>query len=84
MSGTQQTGDPRYAMEALFGERRVSEFLLYGINEAGQPVFSEVLRSQERAALPALAKERLRQWPGVEIWEGPMCLIRLARTPARN
>ena len=26
--------------------------------------------------------ERLRDWPAVEIWEGPMCIVRLKRAPA--
>jgi hypothetical protein len=59
----------------------VSNFLLYGLNEAGQTVFSELLRGRERSDLQALAEARLKDWHVVEIWEGPMCLVRLRRAP---
>lgn len=60
----------------------VAEFLLYGLDETGRTIFSEVLQGTERGALPALARERLRDWRAVEIWDGPMCVVRMRR-PAR-
>jgi hypothetical protein len=57
----------------------MSEFTLYGLNEAGKAAHSEVLRAVDRAALPGLARERLSRWAAVEIWEGPICLVRLGR-----
>jgi len=62
---------------------RVSDFLLYGIDEDGRAAFSEVLTGLARSSLQALARERLLDWPAVEIWEGPMCVVRLKR-PAAN
>lgn len=64
------------------GGRIVADFLVYGLNEAGQPVHTEMLRGCEREALRALARERLDQWHAVEIWEGPICLVRLSRAPS--
>ena len=60
-------------------ETGVSNYLLYGLNEAGDAAHSEVLRSMEQAALHSLAHERLRDWPAVEVWDGPMCVVRLHR-----
>ena len=60
----------------------MSQFQLYGIDEAGHAAFSELLRDVERDALGALARERLREWHAVEIWEGPVCLVRLRRSSA--
>lgn len=59
----------------------VAQFQLYGINEAGEAAFSEALRDVAREDLRALASERLRHWYAVEIWEGPICLVRLRRPP---
>jgi len=60
----------------------VADFLLYGIDEQGEAVFSEVLHGCDRAALRAKASERLQDWPAVEVWEGPMCIVRLKRAAA--
>ena len=57
-------------------------FLLYGINEIGQTVFSQLLHGIDRADLRALADARLRDWHAVEVWEGPVCLLRMRRTRA--
>ena len=58
----------------------MSQFELYGIDEAGETAWCESLRDVDRGALGALAAERLREWHGVEIWEGPVCLVRIKRT----
>lgn len=60
----------------------MSDFLLYGMDAAGETLFSEVLQGRERAALRAIAGERLHDCHAVEIWEGPMCVLRLQRTAA--
>jgi hypothetical protein len=60
----------------------VAEFLFYGIDDSGRAAFSEMLSGCDREALPALARARLEIWPTVEIWEGPMCVVRLRRAPA--
>lgn len=60
----------------------MADFLLYGIDETGEAVFSEVLHACDRAALRARAEQRLHDWPAVEIWEGPMCVVRLKRAAA--
>lgn len=62
----------------------MAEFLFYGLDENGEPAFSEALTGMEREQIQVLARERLRDWHGVEIWEGPMCLVRLHRVmPSR-
>ena len=60
----------------------MSDFLLYGLDAAGEAVFSEMLIVHDRAALSALARQRLLDWPAVEVWEGPMCVLRMQRTEA--
>lgn len=68
-------------MESGVGEViGVADFLFYGIDENGRAEFSKVLRGQERWALEPLARQGLRRWHGVEIWHGPMCVVRLRRT----
>lgn len=57
----------------------VSDFLLYGMNAAGDAVFAEELCGLDRAALHDLAGERLRDWHAVEIWDGPMRVLRMQR-----
>lgn len=58
----------------------MSDFLLYGLDATGEPVFSEVLNGRDRASLPEIAGQRLLDWHAVEIWEGPMCVLRMQRT----
>jgi hypothetical protein len=52
---------------------------LYGIDEAGGTAFTEILGEMDLEALRALARERLRDWSTVEIWQGPVCVVRLRR-----
>lgn len=66
------------------GDVRVSDFLLYGLDASGEAIFSELLSGHERAALAAIARQRLAQWHGVEIWEGPMCVLRMQRPKPHN
>jgi hypothetical protein len=57
----------------------VADLQLYGINEAGETAHSEVLTGEDSDRVRALAAERLRQWHTVEVWDGPVCLIRVRR-----
>lgn len=57
----------------------MNELLLYGLDEAGEPAFTERLRTTDRSAVRALAAARLQDWHAVEVWEGPMCIVRLRR-----
>jgi hypothetical protein len=61
----------------------LSDFTLYGLDAAGELLHAEMLRGADRRSLDRLARERLEQWPSVEVWEGPMCLVRLRR-PAQS
>lgn len=61
------------------GGRGVSEFILYGLNADDETAFCEMLRDVARVDLPAVARERLKDWHAVEIWEGPICLVRMRR-----
>jgi hypothetical protein len=60
----------------------VANFTLYGLDEAGRTSASELLRDVERGALRQIAEQRLERFSRVEIWEGPVCILRLARTKA--
>jgi hypothetical protein len=60
---------------------RVATFQLFGINGAGETAFTQLLRTSDQEAVHAIARERLSEWPVVEVWEGPVCLLRLRRSP---
>jgi hypothetical protein len=60
----------------------VTDFLLYGLNEAGEAAFCELLCDHDRETLRTLAHARLRDWSADEIWEGPVCVVRLRRPKA--
>ena len=60
----------------------MSDFLLYGLDEVGEAVFSELIVGRDRVGLPDIARERLTEWHAVEIWEGPMCVLRMQRPKA--
>jgi len=55
------------------------EFLFYGLDEAGRTASSERLHGLDLPALRALAQERLSVFHAVEVWEGPLCVVRLRR-----
>ena len=55
--------------------------LLYGLDQAGAPAFEEELGAEDRPRLRVLATARLRDWQGVEVWDGPLCVLRLRRQP---
>lgn len=57
------------------------ERVLYGLDRAGEPAFSERLPPHDPADLRALAAERLSRCHAVEVWEGPTCILRL-RNPS--
>jgi hypothetical protein len=59
----------------------VSDLLFYGLDEAGGMALTEQLSRRDAAALKALARERLDQFHAVEIWDGPLCVVRLRRAP---
>lgn len=61
----------------------MGDLRLYGLDEAGEPVFAEDLAASERSGLRALAERRLADWPAVEVWDGPLCVVRLSRAHAR-
>jgi hypothetical protein len=84
MSGFGQT-TPR-GPDYVGADREVSvpTYVLYGLNEAGVAAHAEELSAETRMTLEGLARERLRSWPGVEIWDGPVCIVRLTRTAAET
>ena len=59
----------------------MATFQLFGINGAGEAAFTQLVQTTDREAVHALARERLNDWPAVEVWEGPVCLLRLKRAP---
>lgn len=60
----------------------MGDLRLYGLDEAGETVFSEDLAAGERSHLRALAERRLAEWHAVEVWDGPLCVVRLRRRGA--
>jgi len=57
------------------------ELLLYGLNEAGEPVLAERLSADQRPHIRDLAAARLTSHHAVEVWEGPTCILRLRGGP---
>jgi hypothetical protein len=60
----------------------VGDLRLYGLDEAGEAVFSEDLAAGDRGDLRALAERRLADWHAIEVWDGPLCVVRVRRRPA--
>ncbi len=60
----------------------MSELLLYGLDEGGETAFTERLAEADRPQLRALARARLDRFAQIEVWDGPMCILRLRRDPA--
>jgi len=57
------------------------DLLLYGLNEAGEPVLAEQFPAELRADIHRLAAERLATHHAIEVWEGPTCILRLRGGP---
>jgi hypothetical protein len=55
------------------------DLVLYGLNEAGEPAYAERLPPERRGDIGALAAERLAGHHAVEVWEGPVCILRVRR-----
>ncbi|MDB5448916.1 MAG: hypothetical protein JWQ52_44 [Phenylobacterium sp.] len=81
MSDVVQT--PRRISHIRFAQRGsiVTRLLFYGLDEAGETTFAEEVPRQDSAALRALAAARLSEFHAVELWDGPLCIIRLRRAP---
>jgi hypothetical protein len=60
----------------------MSEIVLYGLDAAGAPIFTERLAPADRERLRAIAETRLAAHQAVEVWQGPMCVVRLRRPPS--
>jgi hypothetical protein len=59
----------------------LSDLLLYGLDEGGETAFTERLGDADRARLQSIARARLDRFAQVEVWDGPMCVLRLKRDP---
>jgi len=57
----------------------VGDLRLYGLDATGEVAFAEDLPAGERGDLRAWAERRLADWPAVEVWDGPLCVVRLSR-----
>lgn len=55
------------------------ERLLYGLNEAGEPAFTQSLSGRDGEQFREYADKRLAEFHTVEVWEGPLCILRLRR-----
>lgn len=65
----------------MVGNEDVGELLLYALDEAGETAFAEQLQTADRASVRARAEARLRDHHAVEVWDGPLCVLRLRRRP---
>jgi hypothetical protein len=83
MSGAGQTAARAgaYVKVEPRGPRRL-ELLLYGLDENGEPAFSERLEPHHRTRLREHAARRLERFHAVEVWDGPTCVLRLRRPHA--
>ncbi|WP_133254919.1 hypothetical protein [Phenylobacterium hankyongense] len=61
----------------------MTKLLFYGLDEAGDATFTEEVPRQDTAALRAMAAARLSDFHAVEVWDGPLCVVRLRRAPQR-
>lgn len=62
----------------------MAELMLYGLDAAGEAVFTRRLGPGEREAFRTLADEHLKAYHTVEVWEGPLCILRLRRKAAEE
>lgn len=60
----------------------VADLVLYGLDAAGEAAFTRQLGSADRARFRDLANEHLKDYPSVEVWDGPLCVLRLRRKAA--
>lgn len=56
-------------------------WLLYCLNSQGRVSATEKLVPMSRAELRQVAAERLATCHGVEVWDGPICTLRLNTRP---
>ena len=59
----------------------MGELLLYALDEAGETAFAEQLQTADRGNARELAEAKLRDHHAVEVWDGPLCILRLRRRP---
>jgi hypothetical protein len=62
----------------------VGEIILYGLDETGRPLLAERLPEADRDRLPLIAEQRLQLCHAVEVWYGPMRVLRLRRPAAQE
>lgn len=61
------------------GSGCLGDILLYGLDEAGETAFTAQLRETDRDRLRDIAREHLARHVAVEVWDGPLCVVRLRR-----
>lgn len=54
-------------------------FRLYGLSEDSQLLSTEQLSAERVEEARRIATDRLLRFPKVELWEGPVCVLRRAR-----
>jgi hypothetical protein len=62
----------------------VDQIVLYGLDETGRAAFTERLPEADRDRLSLIADQRLQACHAVEVWYGPMCVLRLRRPVAQQ
>jgi hypothetical protein len=53
--------------------------VLYGLDADGEAAFTRRLTPADRDGFRDLAAEHLTDYPTVEVWDGPLCVLRLRR-----
>ena len=57
----------------------MADLVLYGLDERGETVLREILTAADRPRLRDIARARLDRCNKVEVWDGPLCVVRLNR-----
>jgi hypothetical protein len=52
---------------------------MYGLDVAGEPAFTRLISPAEREGFRDLAQEHLKDYHTIEVWDGPLCVLRLRR-----
>lgn len=82
MSGFGQTATKRPAYGRGGQGIWVADLVLYGLDAAGEAAFTQRLDSVDRGRFRELANTHLKDYPTVEVWDGPLCVLRLRRKMA--
>lgn len=62
----------------------MADLVLYGLDAAGEAAFTQRIASGERDGFRDVAQAHLKDYHTVEVWDGPLCVLRLRRKAAEQ